>query len=66
MKHPSGDGVAVLFYIDCREGSCDHQGLSGSGLRRGDLHHVACWIYSPPSGDAVGVVGRIYRPGYSL
>ena len=35
-------------------------------LRRGVYLHVACWIYSPPSGDAIGVVGRIYHPGYSL
>ena len=37
--------------------------MSCFGLRRGDLHHVACWIYSPPSGDAIGVVGRIYLSG---
>ena len=35
-------------------------------LRRGDLHHVACWISSSPSGDIIGVVGRFYYPGYSL
>ena len=35
-------------------------------LRRGVYLHVAGWIYSLPSGDAIGVVGRIYHPGYSL
>jgi hypothetical protein len=45
-----GNGAAVLSNKDCCEGSCVHQGLSGSGLRRGDLHHVACWIRSSSSG----------------
>jgi hypothetical protein len=35
-----------------------HQGLSSCGLRRGDLHHVACWIRSSSSGDVLRVVGR--------
>jgi hypothetical protein len=49
----------VLSNKDCCEGSCVHQELSGSGLRRGDLHHVACWIRSSSSGDVHRVIGRI-------
>ena len=33
-----------VFNRDCFEGSCVHQELSFSGLRRGVHHHVACWI----------------------
>jgi hypothetical protein len=53
-----GNGTAVLSNKDCCEGSCVHQELSGSGLRHGDLHHVACWIRSSSSGDILHVVGR--------
>jgi hypothetical protein len=48
----------VLSNKDCCEGSCVQQGLSGSGLRHGDLHRVACWIRSSSSGDVHRVVGR--------
>jgi hypothetical protein len=53
-----GNGAAVLSNKDCCEGSCVHQELSGSGLRHGDLHHVACWICSSSSGDVLHVIGR--------
>jgi hypothetical protein len=55
-----GNGAAVLSNKDCCEGSCVHQELSGSGLRRGDLHHVACWIRSSSSGDVLHVIGRLF------
>jgi hypothetical protein len=48
----------VLSNKDCCEGSCVYQELSGSGLRRGDLHRVACWIRSSSSGDVLRVIGR--------
>jgi hypothetical protein len=53
-----GNGDAVLSNIDCCEASCVYQGLSGSGLRRGDSLHVACWIRSSSSGDVLRVIGR--------
>jgi hypothetical protein len=34
----------MLSNKDSCEGSCVHQELSCSGLRRGDLHRVVCWI----------------------
>jgi hypothetical protein len=49
----------MLSNRDCCEGSCVHQELSGLGLRRGDLHHVACWIRSSSSGDILRVIGRL-------
>jgi hypothetical protein len=55
-----GNGAAVLSNKDCCEGSCVHQELSGSGLRRGDLHRVACWIRSSSSGDVHRVIGRLF------
>jgi hypothetical protein len=55
-----GNGAAVLSNKDCCEGSCIHQELSGSGLRRGDLHHVACWIRSSSSGDVLHVIEDFY------
>jgi hypothetical protein len=48
----------VLSNKDYCEGSSVHQELSGSGLRRGDLHHVAGWIRSSSSGDVLHVIGR--------
>jgi hypothetical protein len=39
-------------------GFLHHQGLSSCGLRRVDLHHVACWIRSSSSGDVLPVIGR--------
>jgi hypothetical protein len=53
-----GNGAAVLSNKDCCEGSCVHQELLGSGLRRGDLHHVTCWIRSSSSGYVLHIVGR--------
>jgi hypothetical protein len=38
-----------VFIKDCRV----------LGLRRGDLHHVACWIRSSSSGCVHRVIGRI-------
>jgi len=38
-----------VFIKDCRV----------LGLRRGDLHHVACWIRSSSSGCVLRVIGRI-------
>ena len=38
-----------MFIKDCRV----------LGLRRGDLHHVACWIRSSSSGCVLRVIGRI-------
>jgi hypothetical protein len=32
--------------------------VSGSCLRRGDLHRIACWIRSASSGDVLRVIGR--------
>jgi hypothetical protein len=52
------NGAAVLSNKDCCEGSCVHQELAGSGLRRGHLCHVACWIRSSSSGDVLCVIGR--------
>jgi hypothetical protein len=60
-----GNSAAVLSNRDCCEGSCVRQELSGSGLRCGDLHHVACWIHSSPSGDVLHVIGR-FLSGYIL
>jgi hypothetical protein len=54
-----GNSAAVLSNIDCCEGFCVHQGLSGSSLRRVDSLHVACWIRSSSSGDVHGVIGRL-------
>jgi hypothetical protein len=48
----------MLLNRDCCEGSCVHQELSGSGLRHGDLHHIAGWIRSSSSGDVLHVIGR--------
>jgi hypothetical protein len=48
----------VLSNKDCCEGSCVHQELSGSGLRRGDLHNIVFWILSSSSGDILRVIGR--------
>jgi hypothetical protein len=48
----------VLSNKDCCEGSCVHQELSGSGLRRVDSLHVACWIRSSSSGCVLRVIGR--------
>jgi hypothetical protein len=48
----------VLSNKDCCEGSCVHQELSGSGLRHGDLHHIAFWIRSSSSGVVFCVIGR--------
>jgi hypothetical protein len=28
--------------------------------RRGDLHHVSCWIRSSSSGDVLRVIGRLF------
>jgi hypothetical protein len=59
--------VASLWGRRCRylsyqlnrcEGSCVHQGLSGSGLRHIDYLHVACWIRSSPSDCVHRVIGR--------
>jgi hypothetical protein len=52
------NGAVVLSNKDCCEGSCVHQELSSSGLRRGDLYHIACWIRSSSSGDVLRVIGR--------
>ena len=59
VKLPSGVGDVVypikiatevlVFIKDCRV----------LGLRRGDLHHVACWIRSSSSGCVLRVIGRI-------
>jgi hypothetical protein len=49
----------VISNKDCCEGSCVHQGLSGSGLRRVDSLHVACWIRSSSSGCVHRVIGRL-------
>ena len=38
-----------MFIKDCRV----------LGLRRGDLHHVACWIRSSSSGCVLRMIGRI-------
>jgi hypothetical protein len=48
----------MFIKIYCCEGSFVHQELSGSGLRRGDLHRIACWIRSSSSGDVLRVIGR--------
>jgi hypothetical protein len=60
----------VLSNIDCCEGSCVHQELSGSGLRRGDLHHVACSIrssswWSPKIGLHLLLCAHIITPPLS-
>jgi hypothetical protein len=49
----------LSYQIYCCEGSCVHQGLSGSGLRRVDSLHVACWIRSSSSGCVHRVIGRL-------
>jgi hypothetical protein len=61
-----GNGAAVLSNKDCCEGSCVRKGLLGSGLRRGDLHHVACWIRSSSSGDILRVIGRFLSGGLTV
>jgi hypothetical protein len=55
---PPGKQRCRVYQRHCCEGSCVHQELSGSGLRRGDLHHVACWICSSSSGDVLHIIGR--------
>jgi hypothetical protein len=40
-----------------------HQGLSSCGLRRGDLHHVACWIRSSSLGDVHWHCWKDFYPG---
>ena len=60
VKLPSGVGDAVypikiaaevlVFIKDCRV----------LGLRRGDLHHVACWILSSSSGCVLRVMEGFY------
>ena len=48
--YPIKIAAEVLVFIkDCRV----------LGLRRGDLHHVACWIRSSSSGCVLCVIGRI-------
>ena len=48
--YPINIAAEVLVFIkDCRV----------LVLRRGDLHHVACWIRSSSSGDVHRVIGRI-------
>jgi hypothetical protein len=59
VYHPSGETALPCYQIYCCEGSFVHQGLSGSGLRHGDLHHIACWIRSSSSGDVLCVIGRL-------
>jgi hypothetical protein len=54
-------GMALLFIKfnkECCEGSCVHQGLSGSVLRRVNSLHVACWILSSSSGYVHHVIRR--------
>jgi hypothetical protein len=58
MYHPSRDDAVVLSNIDCYEGSCVLQELLCCGLRRGDLHNIACWIRSASSGCVHHVIGR--------
>jgi hypothetical protein len=48
----------MLSNKDSCEGSCGHQELLGSGLRHGDLHHVACWICSSSLGDVHRIIRR--------
>ena len=68
MKLPSGDGDAayqfvikiaarVLVFIK------DYQ---AQVLRRIVYQYVACWIYSPPSGDVHRRYWKDFYPGYSL
>jgi hypothetical protein len=47
----------LSYQIYYCEGSCVHQGLSGSGLRRVDSLHVACWIRSSSLGCVHRVIG---------
>jgi hypothetical protein len=53
---PGKQRCRVIKYRLLR-GFLRHQGLSSCGLRRRDLHHVACWIRSSSSGDVLHVVG---------
>jgi hypothetical protein len=48
-----------ILSIYCYEGSCVHQGLSGSALRHVDSLHVACWNRSSSSGCVHRVIGRL-------
>jgi hypothetical protein len=60
MEHPPGTVLSfIIFNKDCCEGSCAHQGLSGSGLRHVDYLHVACWIRSSSSSCVLHVIGRL-------
>jgi hypothetical protein len=43
-----------------REGSCVHQGLSDSDLKRVDYLHVACRIRSSSLGCVHRVIGRLF------
>jgi hypothetical protein len=55
---PPGKRRCRVYQIYCCEGSCVHQGLSCSGLRRVDYLHVACWIRSSSLGEVLHVIGR--------
>ena len=45
VKHPSWDGGAIYLINIAAEVLVFIKDLSCFGLRRGDLHHVACWIF---------------------
>jgi hypothetical protein len=48
----------LSYEVNLYEGSCVHQGLSGSGLRHVDYLQVAWWIRSSASGYFHRVIGR--------
>ena len=66
MNHPSGVGDAVLSIKIATRVLAFIKDYRATGLRRVDFIKLLAGIYSPPSGDAIGVIGRIIYPGYSL
>ena len=66
MKHPSGDGVAVYRIKIAAEVLVFIKDYRALGLRRGDLHHVACWIYPRLQVTFFDRCWKDSYPGYSL
>jgi hypothetical protein len=59
VYHPSGETALPCYQIKIAARVLVFiKNYPGSGLRRGDLHHVACWIRSSSSGDVLRVIGR--------
>ena len=65
LNHPSGVDAARLSIKIAARVLAFIKDYRATGLRRVDFITLLAGIYSPPSGDAIGVIGRINYPGYT-